>query len=85
MGKLLPHPEPKTAGRRPSVPMKRNAGRKLTAHFHETEMVEEFDAYAKASKHNRTSAARFIFERELSERWLAKALVWVPRRLKIIG
>jgi hypothetical protein len=44
------------------------AHRKLTAHFHRVEIVEEFDAYARASKCNRATAARLIFERELTER-----------------
>jgi antitoxin component of RelBE/YafQ-DinJ toxin-antitoxin module len=58
--------------------------RKLTAHFHHSEIVEEFDSFAAASGLIRAAAAKIVFERELDERWLAHALVWAPRRPRSI-
>ena len=58
--------------------------RKLTAHFHKAEIVEEFDSFASASGLIRAAAAKFVFEQELDERWLARALVWIPRRPKLL-
>jgi hypothetical protein len=52
---------------------------KLTAHFHLSENVDEFDAYAGARGMTRAAAARLIFERELREKWLAKAFAWTPK------
>jgi len=70
---------PKRAGSN-DAPKRVNRQRKLTAHFHRVEIVEEFDDYARAKGLHRATAAKIIFERELAERWLARALVWAPRR-----
>jgi hypothetical protein len=53
--------------------------RKLTAHFHLSEQVAEFDRYANERGLSRAAAAKLIFERELREMWLAKAFSWSPR------
>jgi hypothetical protein len=55
-------------------------GSKLTAHFHRTEKVAAFDRYARAQGFGRAAAVRVIVERELHEKWLAKALAWTPRK-----
>jgi hypothetical protein len=52
--------------------------RKLTAHFHGAEEVSKFDKLAKTCGFSRAAAAKLIFERELSEMWLAKAFLWTP-------
>jgi len=57
---------------------------KLTAHFHRQEEVDEFDSYAGIFGLRRATAARLIFERELDERWLAHALLWSPRKAKLL-
>jgi antitoxin component of RelBE/YafQ-DinJ toxin-antitoxin module len=54
--------------------------RKLTAHFHRSQEIEEFDRFALTRGLPRAAAARSIFEAELEERWLAHAMLWVPRR-----
>jgi hypothetical protein len=51
---------------------------KLTAHSCSAETVAQFDAYAKARGLSRAAAAKFIFERELRDRWLIKAMCWKP-------
>src|SRR5262249_18566500 len=59
---------------------KTKGDRKLTAHFHQSDSVAEFDKYVRTCGFSRRqSAARLIFERELDERWLLKALSWTPR------
>jgi antitoxin component of RelBE/YafQ-DinJ toxin-antitoxin module len=65
---------------RPSrrVAPKTGGERKLTAHFHLADNVDEFARYASAEGFNRAAAARLIAEQELREKWLAKALVWIP-------
>ena len=70
---------PRLDGERLRTPA-RSDTRKLTAHFHRAEIVEEFDSFAAASGLIRAAAAKAIFVRELDERWLAHALVWAPRR-----
>jgi antitoxin component of RelBE/YafQ-DinJ toxin-antitoxin module len=57
---------------------KRGSERKLTAHFHLADNVDEFARYAHARGFSRAAAARLIAEQELHERWLARALVWTP-------
>jgi hypothetical protein len=52
--------------------------RKLTAHFHHLATVDEFDKFADTFGFNRAAAAKLIFEHELGEMWLAKALLWTP-------
>lgn len=47
---------------------------KLTAHSCSDETVEQLDAYADARGWSRAAAAQSIFERELRDRWLAKAM-----------
>jgi antitoxin component of RelBE/YafQ-DinJ toxin-antitoxin module len=59
---------------------KRYGERKLTAHFHLSKKVSEFDRYARAQSLSRAAAARRIVERELHEEWLAKAFAWTPRK-----
>ena len=57
----------------------RSAGdRKLTAHFHLLDNVDEFARYAHTRGFSRSAAAKLIAENELRERWLARALVWTP-------
>jgi uncharacterized protein len=63
-------------GRR--VARKGGVERKLTAHFHLADNVNEFGRYANAKGFSRAAAARLIAERELDEKWLAKALVGTP-------
>jgi antitoxin component of RelBE/YafQ-DinJ toxin-antitoxin module len=65
------------ANRRPA---KKLGERKLTAHFHLPEKVAEFDRHARAFNLSRAAAARLIVERELREKWLAKAFAWTPRK-----
>jgi hypothetical protein len=60
-------------------PAKKYGDRTLTAHFHLSEEVAKFDRYAQAQKLSRSGAARLIVERELRERWLAKAFAWSPK------
>jgi hypothetical protein len=62
----------------------RGVQRKLTAHFHQQENVDEFDRYALAMGLRRAAAAKLIFENELDERWLAHALLWAPRKPKLL-
>jgi hypothetical protein len=55
---------------------------KLTAHSCSAETVKRFQAYADARRLSRAEAAKLVFERELSERWLVNAMGWnqPPRR-----
>jgi hypothetical protein len=53
--------------------------RKLTAHFHKPDDVANFDKHADAYGLTRAAAAKLIFERELTEMWLLRALKWSPR------
>jgi hypothetical protein len=46
---------------------------KLTAHSCSDEIVRRLQAYADGKRTSRADAARLIFERELSDRWLARA------------
>jgi hypothetical protein len=55
-------------GSQPKLP-----GRKLTAHFHSADIVDELDRYSSSYGHNRSDAAKYIFEQELKEKWLLKA------------
>jgi hypothetical protein len=57
---------------------KSSGGRKLTAHFHLADNVDEFTKYAQASGFSRAAAAKLIAEEELHEKWLARALLWIP-------
>ena len=47
---------------------------KLTAHSCSAETVKRFQAYADARQLSRAEAAKLVFERELRERWLVKAM-----------
>jgi hypothetical protein len=58
---------------------KRIGHRSLTAHFHEAEVVANFDRYAGDRGVSRAAAFKNIVERELRERWLAKAFNWTPK------
>jgi hypothetical protein len=68
--------QPGAAGTAP----KKYGQRKLTAHFHLPDRVAEFDEYARTQGLRRAAAARLIVERELHEKWLAKAFAWTPRK-----
>lgn len=57
---------------------------KLTAHFHRQDDINEFDRYAAAQGLRRATAAKSIFENELNERWLAHALLWAPRKSRLL-
>jgi hypothetical protein len=57
-----------------TVPASQNT--KLTAHFHSDAWIRDFDTYARRCGYSRAVAARLVFENELEERWLAKALSW---------
>lgn len=57
---------------------------KLTAHFHRQEDIDEFDRYAAANGLRRAAGAKLIFETELNERWLAHALLWAPRKPRLL-
>lgn len=48
--------------------------RKLTAHSCSAETVKRLRIYAKARRISPAEAAKLIFERELRERWLARAM-----------
>jgi hypothetical protein len=61
-------------------PPKKYGERKLTAHFHRPEKVAEFDRYANAQGLSRAAAAKLVVERELREKWLAKAFAWDPKK-----
>jgi hypothetical protein len=67
------------SGRAGKLP-KKYSERKLTAHFHGPEKVAEFDRFADAQHLSRAAAARLIVEREVHERWLAKAFAWSPKK-----
>jgi hypothetical protein len=57
--------------------LRRPAGGRLptiTAHLSTVRDVEQFDAYAERCGLNRTGAGALLFEAELNERWLEKAL-----------
>jgi hypothetical protein len=71
--------QPRPAGKLP----KKHGERKLTAHFHGPEKVAQFDKYADAQDLSRAAAARLIVERELHEKWLAKAFAWNPKKRAI--
>jgi hypothetical protein len=45
----------------------------ITAHFSSLNKVADFDAYATRCGLNRNSAAAWILEKELEERWLERA------------
>ena len=47
---------------------------KLTAHLCNSTIVKRLQAYADSQKFSRSEAARLIFEEELTERWLFKAV-----------
>lgn len=47
---------------------------KLTAHLCNSIIVGRLEAYANSRRFSRAEAARAIFERELTERWLFKAV-----------
>lgn len=47
---------------------------KLTAHSCDSVTVKRLQAYARAHRMSRAAAAKSIFERELTEQWLFKAL-----------
>ncbi len=49
-------------------------GEKLTAHSCKVEAVSRFRHYAAAKKMSPAKAAKAVFERELREQWLAKAV-----------
>lgn len=49
---------------------------KLTAHSCSAATVKRLKAYAAAKRISRAEAAKAVFERELRERWLAKAMGW---------
>ena len=51
---------------------------KLTAHFHDPRAVADFDCHAKASGLSRGVAAKLLFENELTERWLLRAIEQTP-------
>jgi hypothetical protein len=52
--------------------------RKLTAHFHDPKDVAKFDKHAASHGLSRAAAAKLVFERELTEMWLLRALEWSP-------
>jgi hypothetical protein len=56
----------------------RSGNAKLTAHSCSAEIVDQFDAYAKASQLSRAAAAKLVFERELRDKWLINAMEHKP-------
>ncbi len=54
----------------------KQVGRKLTAHFQDQQFVKKFDQSIAGLGLSRQAIARLIFERELEERWLARAMSW---------
>jgi hypothetical protein len=50
----------------------------ITAHFSYVKDVEEFDAYAFKCGFKRDHAAAYLFEAEIGERWLEKAMLICP-------
>lgn len=64
---------------RPAKSLDKAKDRKLTAHFHSANIIAEFDRYSTAQGFNRSDAAKLIFERELTKKWLLKALAWDPK------
>ena len=53
---------------------------KLTAHSCSAEAVRLLKAHADAQGVSKAEAAKFIFQRELRERWLSKAIGWSRHR-----
>jgi hypothetical protein len=52
---------------------------KLTAHSCSAETIRQLQAYADARRKSRAEVAKIVFERELRDRWLAKAIGSGPR------
>jgi len=55
--------------------------RKLTAHFHNRSDVAKFDKHATEHRLSRAAAAKLVFELELTEMWLLRAMSWSPPAL----
>src|SRR5690349_10820966 len=77
LARLLIVRELMLSGKPPAADVERVVGSndgKLTAHSCSPETVALFDVYASAQRLSRAAAAKRIFERELRDRWLFKAV-----------
>jgi hypothetical protein len=66
------------ASKRNPISRGKAPARKLTAHFHGSDIIADLDAYSTDNGYNRSEAAALIFERELTEKWLLSAFSWSP-------
>ena len=61
--------------------LRKRGQRKLTAHFHNRSDVAKFDKHATEHRLSRAAAAKLVFELELTEMWLLRAMSWSPPAL----